>query len=292
MKSMTGYGKANHVDENFEMEVEVKSVNSRFFDFKIRSPRELSFMEFRIKDICSQSIKRGKVEVYVNFQDKRVPEIVLDESRFSAFVEVYHRAQSLMGGNRELPFAKIISEPGVILMSNTDLETSGAIETLEKVVAEAVQKHQQMALNEGDSMKTYLTDAMERIASALSEIESAIPSHKEALFEKVKNSIEALLPEALGKEDHKRLMMEAAIYIDKSDVTEEIVRLKNHVQKFLDRVGKSDKEMGKSLNFILQEMHREINTTGSKFGDTGVFPSIMMIREEIEKCRELVQNAE
>jgi uncharacterized protein (TIGR00255 family) len=292
MKSMTGYGKANYLDDQFEIEIEVKSVNSRFFDFKTRIPRELSFLEFGIKELCAQRIKRGKVEVYINFSDKRVPDIVLDELRFSAFLTVYTRAQELMGGTRELPFSKIIGEPGVITLNTSNLEDSGVVETIMNTLQQAIDRHQQMALHEGGSMHDYMVKAMEDITSSLSRIEAAVPAYRKEIYAKVTNGLADLLPEALSKEDHKRIMMEAAIYIDKSDITEEIVRMKNHVHKYLERIELDDKEMGKSLNFILQEMHREINTTGSKFGATEVFSDVMAIREEIEKCREIVQNVE
>ncbi len=120
-------------------------------------------------------------------------------------------------------------------------------------------------------------------------IDFEFPKYKKEIYLKLKDNIEELLGTFIKQEDHKKLLLETAIYVEKADITEEIVRLNNHIDKF-SALLEEKTELGKKLNFILQEMHREINTIGSKFNSTKVFDDTILIKEEIEKCREIIQN--
>jgi len=154
---------------------------------------------------------------------------------------------------------------------------------------EALSAHLKMAVTEGDSMKEYCLNSLSTMSSALNRIEEEFPIYKKEIFTKLKENIENLLGTFIKEEDHKKLLLETAIYVEKADVTEELIRLKNHIDKFSVLLEEKT-ELGKKLNFILQEMHREINTIGSKFNSTKVFDDIIFIKEEIEKCREIIQN--
>jgi len=158
-----------------------------------------------------------------------------------------------------------------------------------KTLDEAITAHQKMALTEGDSMKEYCFNSLSTMSSALNKIETEFPKYKKEIYSRLKDNIEELLGAFTKEEDHKKLLLETAIYVEKADITEEIVRLNNHIDKF-SALLEEKTELGKKLNFILQEMHREINTIGSKFNSTKVFDDIILIKEEIEKCREIIQN--
>ena len=141
-------------------------------------------------------------------------------------------------------------------------------------------------------MKKFLQDSFKVITKALRKIESEFPKYKKKIYQKMVKNITHILETKLKDDDYKRIMLEAALYIDKADVSEEIIRIKDHIEKFLNILKEKKNEIGKTLNFILQEMHREINTIGSKYNSKIIFSEILIIKQEIEKCRELVQNVE
>lgn len=289
MKSMTGYGRAKYHDEIIDLEIEVKSVNSRFLDLRIKQPHYLSFMEADISKQINKIIIRGKVDVYINLNLLNAPDLELNEDMVKAYWKLYNKAKEIVGTDAHLPFAKLLSEKDLIRIGKTEIDEDNMSEIVMTTLNEAIIAHQKMALIEGDSMKKYCLNSLLTISSALNKIEEEFPKYKKEIYLKLKDNIEELLGAFIKEEDHKKLLLETAIYVEKADITEEIVRLKNHIDKF-NALLDEPTELGKKLNFILQEMHREINTIGSKFNSTNVFDEIILIKEEIEKCRELIQN--
>ena len=291
MKSMTGFGRAKYSDKNYDIEVEIKSLNSRFMDFKLKVPNEISFIEPEINKLICNSIKRGKVDVYLNYDIKKAPELELNEESLKTYWNIYKKAKKALKVDAELPFEKVLCEKDVIKIKRKDLENKNFVNTIVSTFNRALKEHQKMAFSEGQSMKRFLKTSISSMNSSLKFIEREFPKFKKEISEKFKYNIENTFNKKLTDDDYKRILLEVSFYIEKADVTEEIVRLKNHIDKFKERIDISS-EAGKSLNFILQEMHREINTIGSKFTSTKVFDRIISIKEEIEKCREIVQNVE
>ena len=291
MKSMTGFGKAGYSDGNYEINIEIKSVNSRFLDLKIKLPYEISFLEPVFSKTISQRIKRGKVYVYTNLVNKKPPVLELNEETVKTYWDLYSRAKDVLKTDASLPFAKVLSEKDVIAIRKDDLESGDFIELVNSVLANALAEHQKMAQNEGSSMLEFLTSSLNIMERSSAKLQKAFPEYKKEIHNKLKTNVETLLNDKLEGDDYKRFLQETAIYIEKADVNEEIVRFKHHLEKFKNKLN-TDSESGKSLNFILQEMLREINTIGSKFTATSAFDDILTIKEEIEKCRELVKNVE
>ena len=292
MRSMTGYGKANYFDNNYELEIEIKSVNNRFLDYKFYSPREINYLEMNLRDRLRRKIKRGKVEVRINFSDKRLPKMVLNKEKLKIFWDIFNEAKEFLKIKAEVSLEKILEENEVIQLKEKNINNKELEEIIHRLFDKALLEHQKMALDDGASMKKSITDSIGKIQNALKAIKSASPKHKEASFTNLKTRIKEMLAEELTEESYKRLMLETAIYIDKMDINEEIIRLENHLSKFEETIRENDNEIGKTLNFILQEMHREINTISSKFNAGDVFSEILLIKEEIEKCREMIQNVE
>lgn len=292
MKSMTGYGRSHLIDDQHEISVEIKSVNSRFLDIKYRIPRELSFLESSFDKIIGKKIKRGNIQININLTAKAGKNLELNEDNLLKYWEIYQRAATVLDVRNDVSLADVLSEPEVILTREEDSENPELQEKLLNTFQEALNQHQEMALKEGQSMRNYLLKSAENMIATVLRIQSYFPVYKEEIYHKLTTNIENLLNEKLGDEALKRVLLEAAIYIEKADVTEEIVRLQDHLNKLKSKVLQNDNEAGKSINFILQEMHREINTIGSKFNSTKVFDDIILIKEEIEKCREIVQNVE
>jgi len=162
------------------------------------------------------------------------------------------------------------------------------LNTLEK----AIEKQQEIALIEGRSMLNFLENSISLCRKSLQDIAKLIPEFKEELLDKFTQNIEDLLKEKLVDSDMRRILMEVSLYMDKNDISEEIVRIEDHFDKFYNMMHSNKLEKGKALNFILQEMHREINTIGSKFNHKEAVEHILLVKEEIEKCREIVQNVE
>ena len=292
MKSMTGYGKAMYGDEDCEFNIEIKSINNRFFDFKIYCPKELNFLEFKIRELVKQSLNRGKIEVRINFTNKRNNEIEINIEKLKMYKKLFDDANKELNLNKKFPVHKFLFENEILQQQQTNSEQN-AIETkILKSLQEAIQDHQKMALIEGEAMKKFINKSFNEMTKALNKIEKEFPNHKKNINKKMTKNIEQILDSKLNDDDYKRIMLEAALYIEKADVNEEIIRTKDHIDKFLNILKEKKNEIGKTLNFILQEMHREINTIGSKYNSKTIFSEILTIKEEIEKCRELVQNVE
>ena len=291
MKSMTGFGKAGYSDDNYEINVEIKSVNSRFLDFKIKLPYEISFLETVFSKTISQKIKRGKVDIYINIVNKKPPVLELNAGTLKTYWDLYSQAKDVLKTEANLPFAKVLSEKDVIAVKKDDLESGDFIEIVRNVLEKALDEHQKMAQNEGNSMHEFLKSSLKIMRKSIEKLQKTFPKYKEKIHNKLKTNVESLLKDKMEGDDYKRFLQETAIYIEKADVNEEIVRLQHHLEKFKNKLN-ADGETGKSLNFILQEMLREINTIGSKFTSTNAFDDVLTIKEEIEKCRELVQNVE
>lgn len=292
MKSMTGYGNSSYHDDNFDLEIEMKSVNSRYLDLKINSPRELQFLDNIIKEQVSKTVKRAKMDIRLYFLDKRVPEFQLDENKLIAYKNLLVKAKNLMGDHTPVTLENILVNPDILSFNALSYNEESFIKIIMEQVALALEKHQEMANKEGNQLKEFFMDSYHKVNLGLQKIEESIPQYKERTYEILKENIENILKDKVTEDQEKRLFMEAAVYVDRSDVTEEIIRLKSHLKNYREKLDLESTDMGKSLNFIFQEMQREINTVSSKYNQTNIFEYILLIKEEVEKCREQIQNVE
>ncbi|MCD4828408.1 MAG: YicC family protein [Candidatus Cloacimonetes bacterium] len=292
MKSMTGFGKASYADDRFEVEIEVKSLNHRFLDMRILLPREVQSLELPLRDIVGKSIGRGKVDVRVTWRDKRLPQIEIDEDRLKAVWTMFEQAQRIVGQSQEISLDRILDRPGVVREYSQQTEDDELLAAIRQPLEEALSRHAAMSRREGEAMHDFFITSLARIDSALSGIEAEFPEYRNDLFNKYKTQVSEMLASSLSDEEHRRLLVEIALFVEKSDVNEEIVRLHDHIAKFRDKIFETKRQVGKALNFILQEMQRETNTIGAKFNSVKVFSEVLTMKEEIEKCREMVQNVE
>ncbi len=292
MKSMTGYGKASYIDDNYELDIEVKSVNHRYLDLKLMTPRELNWYEFQMREMISRYIKRGKLEVRITVRDKRLPDLEIDMQKLEKLWNLYNTAIEHLNVTQQISIEKILENKTLLIERNQDSETDELTGIIDANLESALKKHEEMALREGESMQDFFVSSLSRITSALNTIESEFPEYKNEIFLKYNTQIGSLLQKTLTEEEERRLMLEAAVFVEKADINEEIVRLKDHIEKFREKLYVENAEIGKSMNFILLEMQREANTISAKFNSSKVFSQILTIKEEIEKCRELVQNVE
>lgn len=291
MKSMTGYGRAKYNEQDILLEIEIKSVNGRNLDLKVISPRELSFFEIEVRRRISRALHRGYIEVKINYQDHREPDIKLDKSRFTKYYHVIKEALELVDSEQSVPLEYLLAEPNMIQpgasLSEDSVLTKALNLTLDKAIAEVISSME----TEGEQIRRVLQASAISMYKAIEAIEAEIAPFKEELLARLTQRINELLKNINLDNLEQRLVQETAIYVDKYDVQEEISRLRHHLEK-LEATLKidADDEIGKRLNFIIQEMHREANTLGSKFSTTRTFSQIISLKEEIEKCREISLN--
>nr|MDK2850642.1 hypothetical protein [Candidatus Cloacimonadota bacterium] len=291
MKSMTGFGKSHITHDNIECNIEIKSVNGRYLDLKIYLPRELGFFEFTIRKLTPQFISRGSVEIRININDYREPKLRLNVHKLKKYRDIITQSQQVLGVDAFPSLEYLLAEPGVIQCESQVEDDPELVQILEDALVEALSSLQATLIKEAEGIKSVLLDAMTPIKLSLERIAGQVQPYKENLFTTMHKRISDIVSSYQLDNIEQRIVQELAIYIDKYDIQEELTRLKSHIKSFIETLNKkSDEDIGKTLNFILQEMHREANTLGSKFSNMQTFHDVLIIKEEIEKCREIVQN--
>lgn len=289
MKSMTGYGKAKIQKNDMDCEIEIKSINGRFLDMRIYLPREISFFEYPIRQHIGKVLSRGTVEIRVTFADRREPALKLNEVKLVKYYELVKQAQALLDIDEDISLEYLLNEPGIIESINNLDEDEQLSELLNQTLDKAIEALELSLRAEASNIKDTLKHSSALMLKTLDNIEKEIQPFKEELYSILKHRVTELLSNFNAEMLEQRLVQELAIYIDKYDIQEEISRLKCHINTLLATLEKEE-DTGKTLNFILQEMQREANTLGSKFSTARTFTYVLTLKEEIEKCREIVQN--
>jgi len=290
MKSMTGFGHAEGVMEHFEISVDVKTVNSRFFDFKPRLPRELSSLEADLRRVVQEFLKRGRIDLYVEFKPTDKGQLEINEAMVDSYLQVGRQLND-SGVSGSLNIYNLMNLPGVLVSKVHSITAEDDVENLLAVVSEAVSRADRNRLAEGTSLQDDLVGRLDRIEASLPEIESRMGTIRKLFKVKFEEKFKEL---ALDLEvDKQRLAQEVVYYVEKSDVSEELTRLQSHLQRFREFIfGNPGEPVGKNLDFLCQEMNREANTILSKSPLPEVTDSAVLIKGEIERIREQVQNVE
>lgn len=286
---MTGYGKAKIQKNDMDCEIEIKSINGRFLDMRIYLPREISFFEYPIRQHIGKVLSRGTVEIRVTFADRREPAFKLNEVKLMKYYELVKQAQALLDIDEDISLEYLLNEPGIIESINNLDEDKQLAELLNLTLEKAIEALELSLRAEASNIKETLKHSSDLMLKTLDNIEKEIQPFKEELYSILKHRVTELLSNFNAEMLEQRLVQELAIYIDKYDIQEEISRLKCHINTLLATLEKEE-DTGKTLNFILQEMQREANTLGSKFSTARTFTYVLTLKEEIEKCREIVQN--
>jgi uncharacterized protein (TIGR00255 family) len=292
MKSMTGYGKASFINENFEIEIDIKSVNNKGLDLKISSCRELYFLDSEIKELVVSRIKRGKVDVRISFRDKQLPVIEVDESRVKAYHQMLLQIKESLNIEDDIKIDTIVNQPDVVVIKQAEYDNEGFRGVLLGCLRDAIDRHQVLAMKEGDALKAFFQESFDCMDDCLKRIKETIPQHKELLKTKLISEVNQILNSTLNPDMEKRVLLEVALYLERCDITEELIRMESHLKNIWECMSGGRLEIGKSLGFILQEMQREANTISSKYTTTTTFNDVLRLKEEIEKCREQIHNVE
>lgn len=290
IKSMTGFGGARRAAADFELQVELRSVNNRFFDFQARLPRELSFLEGEILERCKARGLRGRVTVQLGFE--RAPAAArpqLDPEVLAAYLEVAARLRREHGFEALGSAAEFLALPELFGARGSEPDRELVSRLAGEALEEALDALAAMKAREGAALAEELRGRIGVVQAALGRIELALPEARAAL----KAGLSARIAELLGEValEPQRLAQELAILIDRSDITEETVRLASHLAQFAAALSDGG-EVAKKLGFLLQEILREANTIGSKSQALGIIQEVLLIKEETEKIREQIQNIE
>ncbi|MFH1502602.1 MAG: YicC/YloC family endoribonuclease [Candidatus Eisenbacteria bacterium] len=290
LRSMTGYGGAEGADGGRSVRIDVRSVNQRFLDIQVKAPRLLLPVEDRIRKAVEARLARGRVTVFVDWRDSGGTALVLNASAARGLVRDLRALGDDLSLKGDLDLSALAAFPQIFESAE---ERPGADELwsfVSPVLSRALDDLVSMREAEGSALRTELERLLNAISAIVSSVEEAAPVITKALKARVLAKITDLLDGVVPVDD-ARITQEAAMAAERADFTEEVVRLKAHESQARESI-ESDAPSGKRLNFLVQEMHREANTIGSKTADTEVSGAIIALKEEIEKFREQVQNVE
>ena len=292
MKSMTGYGRGSAAGEHFSVSVDLKTVNNRFLDVHLRLGGELSALEPAIKRQISSRLSRGRVDVNIGFEKTAQTAYELNRPLIAGYVNALREMQSEFNITGELDINVLARLPGALQPSRDGLSDEVAA-GIEQAVAGALDELEKMRAQEGEALQREMAERIDKIDKLIPTIENAAAGLVEAYQLRLQKRIAELLSRTgpLVEVDQGRLAQEVAYLSDRSDVSEEMVRLRSHLSQFRDALN-STGETGKMLDFLLQELNREANTTLSKSTDLTIKEAALAIKAEVEKIREQVQNVE
>lgn len=290
--SMTGFGRGEATENGITATVEIKSLNSRYLDLSIRLPQRLQDKELILKELVQKTISRGKlnINVHVTESDSGEPHIKVDEVKVKAYARILREVQEAAGIEGGLNVRNITGFGDVFITQEDDEEilTEKWAVAL-KALNSAVENLIAMRTQEGNQLKNDLIERIENIEANLKDIEKVTNGRVEEIRNKLRERIQQLFDDE--NFDKERLETEVAVIADKMDITEEIVRMRAHLKFFIEAIEQAE-PAGRRLNFLTQEMNRELNTIGSKANDSEIAHHVVRSKETLEQIREQVQNVE
>lgn len=291
MNSMTGYGLFENRSHDFYIKVEMKSVNNRYLDINVRMPNSIMYAEESVKSFIKSKIKRGKVDVFINFEylDSSDVKIDVDYELLNKYISISKDLQEKFGVINDLSFSKLMEDSNIFKAQKQEFDGDFIKDELLKVVEMASKDFIEARSIEGEKIKEDFLVKLEEIRNLTTFIENRAPISLKENEKRLRERVSEYLD---SKEiDEDRILTEIAIMLDKLSIDEEITRLKIHIDSFNDII-KSKGAIGRKLDFLIQEINRESNTIGSKSNDIEITSKVVMLKSEIEKLREQAQNVE
>ncbi len=291
MKSMTGYGLYQKSNENYNVKIEIKSVNNRYAEINIRLPKNLFAIEDKIRKFIKETVKRGKVDVFINIEylSQNNEDIKLNIPLAKAYMKNLLDLKKELELNDPISLRDIYTFQGVVTSSISDEEDHELNNLIFQTLEGAVKKFDEFRKIEGENLEANLKEKIKNIKALNDEIKELAPISLEENVKKLKENIESQLKDQ--SLDKARLSTEVALMCDKLAIDEEITRIYSHIDQFNDII-KDTNPIGRKLDFLLQELNRESNTIGSKSTNTKIINTIVVLKSEIEKIREQIQNIE
>jgi uncharacterized protein (TIGR00255 family) len=289
LKSMTGYGQGSASGETFSVSIDMRTVNNRNLDIHWRAPQELASLEIPLKKQIQAAISRGRVDVTISFSQTNTVEYEINRSLVRGYLEALRTIRDEFGLQGDPDLSTISRLPNVLIARTAQGLSTEIIEGIEQALTQALTSLVAMRAVEGHELQKEILARIGGIESQLTVIEANVDGVVDAYREKLNKRVSDLLDKAVI--DENRLTQEVAYLAERSDITEEIARLRSHITQLRDLVG-GDQEIGKKLDFLLQETNREANTILSKSAELTICDAAIVIKTEVEKLREQAQNVE
>ena len=291
MFSMTGYGKGEYKEGGIELTVEIKTVNNRYLDVSVKSPKSFNAYEEAVRSLVRGSLSRGHADVFIGFNDRReqAGRLTVDENAARAYVQAAERLKELFPGIADdLTLTALLRGADVIRTEEGAADDEQVFAALTAALSAALEKLNAMRAREGEKLAADMLARMDTIETLVGEIAARAPcvaeNYRAKLFERMREVL------ADAPVDEARLLSEAAVFADKCNIDEELTRLRSHISQF--RAVCREERVGRKLDFLVQEFNREANTVCSKSNDLAVTNAALALKNEIEKIREQVQNIE
>ncbi len=295
-KSMTAFGRSRRTSSDGALNItaEIKSVNSRYLDCSVKLSRAYSCLEDKVKSyLTSSGISRGKVEVYIGVDvlEKRGDTVVLDKAAAESYINALKELRDEFSLPDDITTMKVAENRDIFTTKRADEDLDSDWEEIKTVLSEAVDGFIAMRAAEGERLCTDVMKKAETIKASAAKIKELSENDIKSYPAKLEQRIKQLLSDFDVETTEQRILTEAAIFADKAAIDEELVRLDSHF-KALDEIVHSDETAGRKLDFLVQEINREINTIGSKAGNSEIAHLVVEMKTELEKIREQIQNIE
>lgn len=291
LKSMTGYGRCEAVTDGKKILAEIKSVNHRYSDYNIKLPRHLGYMEDKIRKYVSKYVTRGKIDIYVNIDyfETADKEITLNKELAKSYIDALRKLHDEFGLEDDITVTSVARNSEIFKSERVEEDEEALWESVREVLDNALNDFVSMRAREGERIEKDLCERISYMRTLADAVDKRSPQtvseYSDRLYEKIKEVLD-------GREiDESRILTEVAIYADKVAVNEETVRLNSHFDEF-DEIIASGEPAGRRLDFLIQEINREVNTIGSKASDIEIAKTVVTLKGEIEKLREQIQNIE
>lgn len=291
VRSMTGYGRYQQIVGNRDILVEIRSVNYRYFEFSCRIPRNMGYLEEKLKRLIKENVSRGKIEVLVtiNNVDGKDETISVNMGVAQGYIDALRSANDTFKLPDDLTLSQLSRFPDVFTVIKTIDDENEIWDAVKLVAEKSLEKFVAMKSIEGEKMFKDVLSKLDTIESMVSVVEVASPqtieNYRKRLYDKLSEVLES------KDIDESRIVTECALLSEKLAVDEETVRLRSHISQFRELLN-SNEPVGRKLDFLIQEMNREVNTTGSKAQDITITKTVVDMKSELEKIREQIQNIE
>ncbi len=291
IRSMTGFGRAQISVEGYNITVEIRSVNNRYFDFYAKMPRTFSFLEEKVKSLLSTEISRGKVECSLQIETTADESVIvsINEPLAVGYVKAVEELAEKFEVKNDLTALSLARFSDILSITKAPVDEEDLWNKVQVAVKEALAEFIKMREIEGEKLKADVLSRADLIINNVKYIEERSPETVKAYSEKLLERMKTVLGDT--QVDEARILTEAAIYADKVAVAEETVRLRSHIDQ-LHSMLDSNEAVGRKLDFLVQEINREANTIGSKAQDVDIARRVIDIKAEVEKIREQIQNIE
>lgn len=290
--SMTGYGSGKAAVDGREVSIELRAVNHRYLDTSFRIPKTLGFAEDALRKQMQSALSRGHVDIFVTYKNTRedAKTIVCDEALAKSYVQATKTLSEVCGVENDLSTVTLMRLPDVLVQQEADEDRESQLAIAKDAMAQALEELIAMRRVEGAALAKDLCQRCDVVCSIVDEITARVPQIQQEARARLTQKVTEILENA--RFDPERLEQEVVLIVERGSITEELVRLASHMVQMKQILDSGDASVGRKLDFLVQEMNREINTIGSKSADLAVANLVVRAKSEIEKIREQVQNIE